>query len=296
MALSLPMPVGRVSFHAPACRLAAYLEGPSSRYPPDRSFDAIRAALNGAAPNDRGLRKGDLEVDASFVIQFLFGTLSLSHHLTQAPSLAINDDSKYRVNSQAWKMSLTQKPSSHRTASSTRLTVLLIVLFILGIGCIYEFAVARPAYSAAWDEIKKIDASSDSSNFTSEKITKLIGEPASIDPNYRDDCVVHTYRWPSGLLVKNHEIHIVFTKNNPQLSKKLEASNKAYEPSFYYYSAVAGRALDLENNFPIVKNTIIQNLNPPPVTMAGPSSTPIMPWNAVENLLKSGDEKGLPMR
>lgn len=193
-------------------------------------------------------------------------------------------------------MSSHWKTGNRRQASSTRLTILLVVLFILGMGCIYEFSIARPAYSAAWDEIKKIDASSESSNFTSEKITELIGEPDSIDPSYRDDCVVHTYRWPSGLLVKNHEIHVVFTKNNPQLSKKLEAIGKAYKPSFYYYSAVAGRALDLENNFPIRKNTIIQNLNPPPVTMAGPSSTPIMPWNAVEILLNSGEEKGLPMR
>ena len=183
-----------------------------------------------------------------------------------------------------------------RKASSTRLTILLIVLVILGIGCIYEFSVARPAYTTAWNEIRKIDASRDSSNYTNKKITELIGEPVSINPNYRDDCVVYTYRWPSGLLVKNHEIHIVFTKNNPQLSKKLEANVKGYEPSFYYYSAVAGRALDLEKNFPLQQETIIQNLNPPPVTMAGPSSTPIMPWNAVQILLKSGDEKGLPMR
>ena len=115
-------------------------------------------------------------------------------------------------------MSVIRKPRTSRNASSTRLVILLVVLVVVGIGCAYEFSVARPAYSAAWDEIKTIDASSDSSNYTSKNIAELIGEPAAVDDSYRSDCVIHTYRWPSGLLVKNHEIHIVFTKLSPLLS------------------------------------------------------------------------------
>ena len=166
-------------------------------------------------------------------------------------------------------MSVIRKPRTSRNASSTRLVILLVVLVIVGIGCAYEFSVARPAYSAAWDEIKTIDASSDSSNYTSKNIAELIGEPAAVDDSYRSDCVIHTYRWPSGLLVKNHEIHIVFTKLSPLLSKKLAESGDERATDLYYYSAVAGQSLDPEANFPIKQKTIVQNLNPPPVSMGG---------------------------
>ena len=119
------------------------------------------------------------------------------------------------------------------------------------------------------NEIKTIDASSDSSNYTSKNIAELIGEPAVVNDSYRSDCVIHTYRWPSGLLVKNHEIHIVFTKLSPLLSKKLAESGDERATDLYYYSAVAGQSLDPEANFPIKQKTIVQNLNPPPVSMGG---------------------------
>ena len=166
-------------------------------------------------------------------------------------------------------MSLIRKPRTSRNASSTRLVILLGVLVIVGIGCAYEFSVARPAYSSAWDEIKKIDASRNSSNYTSDSIKELIGEPASVIDDYRDDCVIYTYRWPSGLLVKNHEIHVVFTKLNPLLSKKLAENGDERATALYYYSAVAGQGLDPDANFPKKQNTIVQNLNPPPVSMGG---------------------------
>lgn len=166
-------------------------------------------------------------------------------------------------------MSLIRKPRTSRNASSTRLIILLAVLVIVGIGCAYEFGVARPAFTSAWDEIRKIDGSSSSSNYTSESIVELIGEPVSVEDEYRDDCVIHTYRWPSGLLVKNHEIHIVFTKLNPRLSKKLAESGDDRATDLFYYSAVANQSLDPEANFPIKKKTIVQNLNPPPVSMGG---------------------------
>ncbi len=193
-------------------------------------------------------------------------------------------------------MLLTKKPETNRNASSTRLTILLLVLLILSIGCIYEFSVARPAYNAAWDEIKKIDAAGDSSNYTSEHIRELIGEPVSVNETFRSDSVVYTYRWPSGLLVKNHEVKIVFTKINPLLSLKSAESAENRVPTLYYYSAVAGQPLDPEANFPTVKKTIVQNLNPPPVVMGNAPDLlrPAMPWKAVETLLYSQEQKDLP--
>ncbi len=193
-------------------------------------------------------------------------------------------------------MLLTKKSKVNRNASSTRLTILLLVLLILSIGCVYEFFVARPAYNAAWDEIKKIDASGDSSNYTSEHVRELIGEPVSVNDTIRSDSVVYTYRWPSGLLVKNHEVKVVFTKINPLLSAQSAKNVENQVPTLYYYSAVAGQPLDLEANFPTVKKTIVQNLNPPPVVLGdGPGLLrPAMPWKAVETLLYPPGQKDLP--
>lgn len=67
--------------------------------------------------------------------------------------------------------------TSKRTASSTRLTVLLLFLLVVGVGCIYEFAFARPSFQAAWEKIQKIDQSRDSSNKTAAEIEELMGAP-----------------------------------------------------------------------------------------------------------------------
>ena len=163
-------------------------------------------------------------------------------------------------------MSATKRPRNNRKGSSTRLTLLLVLLLIVGLGCAYEFGVARPNYQKAWEAVKVIDNDSDPSNFTSEDIDEAIGQEAfKTDDSLREDCIVKTYRWQSGLLVKNHDIHIVFTKFSPLMIKR----NPELEDIYHYYSAVAGQPLDPKLNFPIQKETIVQNLNPPPVNMGG---------------------------
>ena len=153
-----------------------------------------------------------------------------------------------------------------RHGSSTRLTILVVFLIIVGIGCIFEFTYARPQFQAAWEEIKTIDGSADSGEYTSEKVEKLIGKkPVRIDENMHDDCVVHTYRWRSGLLVKNHDIHVVYTK----LKKGIEKLNPKYKGRVYYFSASAGQPLDPIENFPLEKESIVINLNPPQIMGGG---------------------------
>ena len=163
-------------------------------------------------------------------------------------------------------MSATKKPRINRKGSSTRLTLRLVLLLIVGLGCAYEFGVARPNYQTAWEAVKVIDNDSDPSNFTSKDIDEEIGQEAfRTDDSMREDCIVKTYRWRSGLLVKNHDIHIVFSKFPPLMIER----NPDLEGVYHYYSAVAGQPLDPELNFPIQKETIVQNLNPPPVNMGG---------------------------
>ena len=173
---------------------------------------------------------------------------------------------------------------SDRQASSTRLTVLLLFLLVVGAGCIYEFAFARPKFQAAWEEIQKIDQSRDSSNFTAEQIEELMQQaPHRVDADVHPECVVHTYRWPSGLLVKNHDIHIVYTK----LNEKLLSHRPELKGQLYYYSASAGQPLDLDLNFPKDKQTIVENLNAPMMAMGGGAPPPARQGGAD----KKGDEE-----
>lgn len=163
-------------------------------------------------------------------------------------------------------MSKSQIQASNRQGSSTRLTVLLLFLLVVGAGCIYEFAFARPEYQEAWDKVRKVDESPDSSEYTSEQIQEMMGqEPFRTDDSLHENCVVHTYRWRSGLLVKNHDIHVVYTKLNPMLLEK----NPELKGKLYYYSASAGQPLDLDTNFPQEKTTIVENLNPPMMSIGG---------------------------
>ena len=156
--------------------------------------------------------------------------------------------------------------TSKRTASSTRLTVLLLFLLVVGVGCIYEFAFARPSFQAAWEKIQKIDQSRDSSNKTAAEIEELMGRPPfRTSEDVHEDCVVQTYRWQSGLLVKNHDIHIVYTK----LTKQLEDLRPELKGTLYYYSASAGQPLDMDLNFPKEKQTIVENLNAPMMSLGG---------------------------
>ena len=153
-----------------------------------------------------------------------------------------------------------------RHGKSARLVILLLFLVVVGAGCIYEFSVARPAFQEAWEKIRKVDEGPTSSEFTSEQIQEMMGRPpANTDDSLHDECVVETYRWPSGMLVKSHDIHIVYTK----LKKAIEESQPKLKGKLYYYSASAGQPLDLDNNFPQERQTIVINLNAPTPSMGG---------------------------
>ena len=172
-----------------------------------------------------------------------------------------------------------------RRASSSRLTVLLLFLVVVGAGCIYEFAFARPSYQKAWDQIRKIDKSPTSSEYTASNIEELMDRaPHRVDDTLHEDCIVHTFRWRSGLLVKNHDIHVVFTKlNDALIEKRPELKNE-----LYYYSASAGQPLDMVSNFPVEKKTIVQNLNPPNMGLAGTAP----PQNQTDDDESGDDESG----
>ncbi|MGI9519322.1 MAG: hypothetical protein ACR2NP_19885 [Pirellulaceae bacterium] len=159
-----------------------------------------------------------------------------------------------------------QQQQQTRKGSSARLIILVLFLIVVGAGCIFEFAYARPQFQSAWEKIKSVDASSKSGEKTSEDIQSLMGrEPAAIDETLHDECVVHTYRWPSGLLFKSHYIHVVFTKLKPGLvEKKPDLKGK-----LFYLSAAADMPLDVEENFPKEKETIVMNMNPPNLNIGG---------------------------
>ncbi len=158
--------------------------------------------------------------------------------------------------------------------AASRLIVLLLFLVVVGAGCIYEFAVARPTFQAAWEKIQQIDDGTmeidgermEPSEITSLQIQEMLGrEPFKVDNELHKECRVETYRWPSGMVLKNHDIHIVYTKLNDAIQEK----QPKLKDKFFYYSASAGQPLDLEQNFPKEKQTLVVNLNPPQISMGG---------------------------
>lgn len=186
-------------------------------------------------------------------------------------------------------MSQSEKQNTDRGGSSTRLTVLLLFLLVVGAGCIYEFAFARPAYQTAWEKIRKVDESKTSSEHTSEQILEMMGqEPFRVAEDLHDECVVHTYRWRSGLLVKNHDIHVVFTKLNPILLEK----RPDLEGKLYYYSASAGQPLDLDANFPQEKQTLVENLNAPMMSVGGGGAPPPNQQGGGRRQRRNADDDG----
>lgn len=179
--------------------------------------------------------------------------------------------------------SLNQRKSR---GASTRLIVLLLLLVVVAAGCIYEFSVARPTFQSAWDKIQQIDNGTmeidgeriEPSEITSKQVQELLGQaPANVDETIHEDCVVETYRWPSGMVVKNHDIHIVYTK----LKDGLVETKPELKGKYFYYSASAGQPLDLDDNFPPEKRTIVVNLNAP--ALAGLSGSPRPSRNNAED-------------
>ncbi len=187
---------------------------------------------------------------------------------------------------------MTNKKSDRprRNASSTRLIILVLFLVVVGAGCIYEFAFARPQFQSAWEKIKTVDASSKSGEKTSEDIEELMGRaPAAIDESQHEECIVHTYRWPSGLLVKSHYIHVVFTKLKPGLVE----TRPELEGKLFYLSAAADMPLDPDDNFPLEKETILMSMNPPGLSMGGGGGSQRPPTSTDSDDSKGeGDEEG----
>jgi hypothetical protein len=154
-----------------------------------------------------------------------------------------------------------------RNAIAARQVILFLVLAIVGAGGVYEFAFARPAFMAAWKQIEGIDESNDSGTFTAEKIEKLINRKPAFCDESKDNLEIRTYRWRSGLLFKNHEIFVVYTKILPAIVKE----NPKYENDRYYFSASAGTPIT-EANLPAERTTLVFNRNPPSMGGGPPPS------------------------
>ena len=112
-------------------------------------------------------------------------------------------------------------------ASLLQRSVLGIVL-VLVIGALaYDFAVARPRQTKAWNKLEELDASGRSS-VSQEEVHELIGRtPADVEE--KETALVETYRWPRGVPFMKYTISVVYSKS--------PGGNK-----YYYYTAALNQA------------------------------------------------------
>ncbi len=141
-----------------------------------------------------------------------------------------------------------------RLGSSTRLTVLVILLLVVGLALAYDKLVATPQWKAAWDKIKEIDASGAAGSTTNEDVHKLMNRSPSQTDDSRPDVIIEKFSWQVGLLLNTHDIYVVYAKPK---------AGQAEGGKMFYYSASAGQP-PTEDNFPM-KTAVHLNLNPSPL-------------------------------
>lgn len=106
---------------------------------------------------------------------------------------------------------------SNEAKSGTLRQVLLFgILFLLVIGLIYDYQVARPGVNQAYDKITEQSAlvnMSSTQKFTNKDVQELLGKQPSDtfeDPN---GDFVEVYSWRSGLPIRTHDLFAVYKKN-----------------------------------------------------------------------------------
>lgn len=107
-----------------------------------------------------------------------------------------------------------QSPANDSSGGTRKMVLYgLLALMIVALG--YDYLVARPAVSAAYDQITNasVQANSKGVGFLSnENVRELIGkEPAEtfMDGSHS----VEVFHWPGGLIVKPHKLYTVYTKS-----------------------------------------------------------------------------------
>ncbi len=137
----------------------------------------------------------------------------------------------------------------------------LILVIVVGAG-VYEFAYARPAFQAAWNEIQAIEESDEVVSITPEEIESRIGRQPFLVEEAPGNLEIRTYAWRSGLVFRYHVIRVVYTKNLPILvNRKPELADDRY-----FHSASANSKPEL----PEEKISIVRNLNPPQMAGGAP--------------------------
>jgi hypothetical protein len=106
--------------------------------------------------------------------------------------------------------------SNEAKSGTLRQLILFGVLFLLVIGLVYDYKVARPGVNQAYDKITEQSTlvnMSSTKKFTNKDVQELLEKQPSRtfeDPN---GDFVEVYSWRSGLPIRTHDLFAVYKKN-----------------------------------------------------------------------------------
>ena len=151
-----------------------------------------------------------------------------------------------------------------------RQIILVVVLLLVIAAGIYEYAVARPAYTGIQDKIKELSDKGDSANKTDEDIHAVLGmKPGSVEDLSERNTRVERYSISRGLPLLKFDMWVWYQKSKKIVSESTTEAEGVYEDAWMFSGFHAGNEFP-ESRLPAKKvvNSIDKN-NVPTLRLGG---------------------------